>query len=297
MVNTVFPFQPYGLVLFSVANVEGVAQAPFVPWTIIGLTTAVCMLLGYILLGKILRINVQPLLEMGDRFADFRAKKMSKDEKFAGLLLIFFILLLFIPGVLNGGVIDNLLTKFGPSGAAVFCIVIAFIYQYAQGQKVYQFAAMVKDGVGWDLIILMAITFPLGAAMESADCGIVSTIIGYLMPLAQAISPVIFVILMVVIFTLVTQVAHNVVLLLALTPTLAKICFSIGINPFLFGLIFCTGLQLAVCTPAASAQSALVFGNTDWVQKNYAIKLGIAFLLLGLVVDLCILLPLGLLIF
>lgn len=297
MVNTAFPFQPYSQIVFSVGNVEKLSEIPFVPWTIMGLTTAVCMLFGYILLGKLLRINVEPLLQMGDRFADMRNDKLSKDEKFAGLLLCIFLLIIIIPGVLNGGALDEFLSKIGVSGAAVFCIVLAFIYQASQGGKIYDLANMVKDGVGWDLLVLLAITFPLGAAMEAADCGIVATLVGYLLPLAETVSPIVFLIMMVFIFTLVTQVAHNVVLLLALTPTLASICLTIGIDPIAFTLIFCTGLQLAVCTPAASAQSAMVFGNTDWIEKKYAIKIGVCFMVMGLLIDFCILLPLGLMIF
>jgi len=226
-----------------------------------------------------------------------RNQKMTADQKFSGGLLIFFILLLLIPGVLNGGPIDTFLSQIQISGAAIICIIAALIYQHSLSKEYYNWGAMVRDGVSWDLIVLMAITFPLGAAMESGDCGIVTTIVGYLMPLANTLSPLVFVILMVVIFALVTQVAHNVVLLLALTPTLATICNSIGVDPILFGLVFCTGLQLAVVTPAASAQSAMVFGNTEWVDSKFAIKIGVLFMIMGLIIDLGILLPFGLVIF
>ena len=297
MVNTVLPFQPYSVVVFGSANVNKLAEPPFVSWTLFGLATVVCFFLGYILLGKLLRVNVQPLLEMGDQFEEMRNQKMTGEQKFAGYLLIFFILILLIPGVLNGGAIDSFLSQFGITGAAIICIIAALIYQRTQSKEYYNWAAMVRDGVSWDLLVLMAITFPLGAAMESGDCGIVSTLVGYLMPLANTMNPLIFVILMVIIFTLVTQVAHNVVLLLALTPTLATICNSIGIEPILFGLVFCTGLQLAVVTPAASAQSAMVFGNTEWVDSKFAIKIGILFVVMGLIIDLGMLLPLGMLLF
>lgn len=293
MVNTVLPFQPYSQVVFGVANVEKLSEIPFVPWVTFGIATCVFFLLGYILIGKFLRINVQPLMALGDQFAEARKAKMTKNEKFAGLLLILFIVLLLVPCVLTGGKIDEFLSKFGISGAAIVCLVIAFLYQYFKGETVYSFGKMVTDGVSWDLIVLLAITFPLGAAMESGDCGIVATIVGFLLPLAEKISPIMFIILIVVVCALITQVAHNVVLLLALTPTLATICLQIGINPIMFALVFTTGLQLAVCTPAASTQGAMVFGNDKWVEKKYAIKISVCFLIMGLIVDLCVLLPIG----
>lgn len=81
--------------------------------------------------------------------------------------------------------------------------------------------------------------------MESADTGIVSTVVGALMPIFSQISPSLYLIFCLVIFIVITQVAHNVILAIVFTPVLAAIGIDMGIDPFMFQILFAYGLQLA----------------------------------------------------
>ena len=70
-----------------------------------------------------------------------------------------------------------------------------------------------------------------------------------------------------------------------------------GILLTVFGLVFALACQIAVSTPAASAATAMVFGNTDWVEKGYAYKIGVLTLIFWLAAALAIMIPFAMLIF
>lgn len=298
LVSLCFPFQPFSQLVFNLSGpTVGVTELPFMKWTALGLCTMVLIPISYIFLGKyILRVDASKIANMGDFFAEYRDRKMSKDEKFGAGLLLFFIALIVLPSLTSGNV-KAFFANFKIIGAGLLCITIALIYQIKQGKDIFTFGKMVREGVNWDLIILFVCTFPLCTALESSESGVVSTIIASLMPIVNSVSPAIFLIIVSLVLCVATQFAHNLVFIIALTPSLAKICVNVGMDPILFALIFCQAMLIAFATPAASANSAMVFGYTEWVDRKYAYKVGISLVLIFLFVDLALLLPIGLLIF
>ena len=108
--------------------------------------------------------------------------------------------------------------------------------------------------------------------MESEETGIVQTVIQALMPIFSQISPSVYLLFCFILFTLITQIAHNLILGIVFTSVLATIGLDMGINPYLFQIFFAWGLQLAFMTPGASANSALIFANSDWISTKDAYK-------------------------
>ena len=180
-------------------------------------------------------------------------------------------------------------------GAAIVCVCLACIFR--REDENFAFGKLVYQGVGWDLIVLLAATMPLCAAMESPDTGIVATVLGILGPLVSGLSPFAYLAAVLVIFGLTTQVVHNMVLIIAFMPTLANLAMSFGIHPALFALIFAMMMQTAFMTPAASAQAVMVFGNTDWITNKQAYLFGTVFFILVLLLLLAVVYPLGVLLF
>lgn len=293
-----FPWQPLSLAIFKLAGpANGITEIPFGAWTLFGLGMCTIFPLMYYILGKfVLRIDVSKMAAMGDQFAEYRGIKMNSEQKFGIGLLAFFILMIVLPTYTTGPV-KAFLSNFGIQGTAILCIVIAFLYQLWNGGSFYSFGNMVRDGVNWDLLILFIVTFPISTALESGDAGVINTVINMIMPVVNSLSPLLFLMVVCVIFCMVTQVSHNLVLMIALIPSLAKIAASIGFNPFVFGLVFALTCQIAVSTPAASAATAMVFGNTEWVEKGYAYKIGVVTLVFWLAAALAIMIPFTMLIF
>lgn len=141
---------------------------------------------------------------------------------------------------------------------------------FKREDKAFEFGKMVYQGVGWDLIVLLAATMPLCAAMESADTGIVATVLGILGPLVAGLSPFAYLAAVLILFGLTTQVVAQ------YGPSSSRSCprWQLGHElrhpSALFALIFAMMMQTAFMTPAASAQAVMVFGNTEWITNKQA---------------------------
>ena len=294
----VMPFLPMtALVLgFAAVAVPGIT-VPYGAWIIIGPIFMLAMITGYVLVGKyILRLKVEPLRAAGDRYAELRQQKIDSQQKFGIIVLLTFIAIVITPTFLPAGnALKVLLSNYGGLGAAIVCVCLACVFK--REDKAFEFGKMVYQGVGWDLIVLLAATMPLCAAMESADTGIVATVLGILGPLVAGLSPFAYLAAVLILFGLTTQVVHNMVLIIAFMPTLANLAMSFGIHPALFALIFAMMRQTAFMTPAASAQAVMVFGNTEWITNKQAYLYGAVFFVLVLVLLLAVVYPLGTLLF
>ena len=289
LVNISFPFQPFAQLVFGLT---GASTLPFMQWSATGVLPIILFPIAYFILGKyILRVDVSKVAAMGDQFASYRDQKMNIDQKFGAVLLLIFIGFLVGPSFTSGAV-QAFLNKFNLMGASIVSLILAFIWQHARGTKFFSFDNMVSRGVSWDLIILFVVTFPLCTAMESAEAGVINTVVALIMPVVEAVSPTVFLVIVCILFCLLTQVSHNLVLIIALTPSLAKIAMGVGIDPILFGLVFVQSTMISVATPAASAQAAMVFGN-ELVERKYGFLCGVTTMIVFLIVQLGIILPIA----
>lgn len=271
---------------------------PLIPATIVGLLIVFLSALGYLLLGKyILKIDTSPLKNKMDQLAQHRNDKMTKEQKICLGTLAMFLCIVLIPNLIGSGPIKNILDNIGVLGASCIGIVIQCLRKDNSGKPIYNFTELVQKGVNWDLIILFAATMPVSAAMESGDTGIVSTIVGMLMPIFSQTTAIPFVLLCLVILWITTQFAHNMILIIVFMPTLATVGATFGINPYLFSLLFYMTASCAFMTPGASAQAAMIFGNTEWISKKDAYKYCTIFSIIALLIISCIGLPIGLLLY
>ena len=195
------------------------------------------------------------------------------------------------------GPAKKLISNYGILGAACTIIIIQCLRRDKNGKPLYTFGQLVQKGISWDIVVMFAASMPDSSALESGDTGIVTTIVSSLLPIFSNASPMVFILLCMAIFWLITQVAHNLILVIVFMPTLATIGTSLGINPYLFCLLFCMTTNCAFMTPGASAQAAMLFGNSDWISTKDAYKHCTIFAVIALLVIACVALPIGLLIF
>lgn len=293
------PFLPLAIIYYGLL---GDAAANFLMPTaaiaIDGLLIVLVSAIGYLLFGKyILKVNVEPLKKAEAHLAQYRDNKISKEQIISIISLIFFMLIAILPSFLGAGTLKNLINNYGILGAACTIIIIQCLRRDEDGEPIYRFGNLVQRGVNWDIIIMFAATMPISASLESADTGIIATAVGTLLPVFSHTTPVVFVLLCLAIFWVVTQLAHNLILVIVFLPTLATIGTSFGINPYLFALLFCMTTNCAFMTPGASAQAAMLFGNTDWISTKDAYKHCAIFAIIALFAIACVALPLGLLLF
>lgn len=287
------PFLPTSIIWRSMLQEEILTTyaAPMGTLTIVQLLLISTLTIGYFLVGRyILRINVDALNNLTDEyFSQIENKKMTHEQKNAAFSLIGFILLLVAPMLAPEGAVRNFFVNIDVVGASALMIIFFLFRRDSNGKSLYDFGKMVFDGINWDIIILFAATMPISAAMESEETGIVSTVIGAVMPFFEKLSPVTFLLVVLVVFVILTQFAHNLILGIVFTAVLAQIGIGMGISPYLFHVFTAWCFQLAFMTPGASAQSALIFGNTAWIDVKHSYKYTTVAVLTGCAMELLVL--------
>lgn len=290
----IFPWRVLAMMVVGMAGV----QVPNLQYFLIQTTLSLCLVLGYILLCKyVVRPNVEPLQNKQDYYANLRGQKPTTKQAFGGIVMIIFIVMMFVPSVLpKEWLITSIMNNIGVVGSAGILLVILAIIRKKDGDSLINIRNYIQKGSAWDLIFLMAATFPVAAAMESEKTGIVSCVVNMVTENFMGLNPYVFLIIIIVFLAALSQVAHNLILLIVFTPLVSKLCVAYGLNPAIFAMLVLLACQIALSTPAASANAAMIFGN-EWMNKKHAYQLGIMVFFLNIFILICIGLPMCLALF
>ena len=277
----VVPFKTAALVFVGFLTSGTGLTIEYVPYMIFMFVMCVLQIVLLLLIGKfVLKLDYSKLAGDDDRFAYMRGKKATYEQKVGMVFIATFITLLFLPAFLpKGAAITNLLNNWGIMGCAGIMLTIGCILKNSQGEKFADIATICRKGISWDIIWLLVATYPIADAMKSADCGIMATVMAFVSPMLQGMSPVVFMIVCSVVLGILTQFVHNVVLAAMFIPMMTQICASIGGNPYVMFFLLYLALQAAYATPGASMQGAMMFGH-DWVPRKDGYMFGIIFLLI-----------------
>ena len=290
-----FPFTSYGLLLQGLLF-KGVPTAvvPIWSWFFFNVIFIALFIAIYTFVSKVfLKVDVTKLRQANSAyFEELRKTKMTSEQKISFVILVAFILMLMLPSLLPACGIKTFLSNLGVTGCLAVMISIICFRIFRDGTPRYSFSEMAKKGLSWEVLLLIAATMPMAAAIESEQTGIITTVTNLIMSSLGESGAVAFLIIVVIAFVIATQAVHNVALLLIFCPILAPVALEMGINPTLFALVLFLGLQSAFFTPASSVQGALVYGNTQWVSvKDAYLFAGVEVIIVTLL--LCLLIPFG----
>lgn len=252
----------------------------------------------YVVFGKfVLKLNVQPFIDRADEVMQiYQGKKATKQQKIACGIVIMFLIVTLLPSFLPSTMaLKTYLAQYGLIGATLLVVVVTSIIRI-DGAPITDWQHNAGKGINWDLIMMFVATTPIANALESPDSGILSTIFALLMPMIQDMAPFVFTICALLIFLILTQFAHNVVVIIALAPTILSIASSLGVNIGFLAAAICIVAQTAFLTPGASSPAAAVHGNTAWVDIKQAYILGIVAIVISAVCVMA-LYPLGMILF
>jgi sodium-dependent dicarboxylate transporter 2/3/5 len=254
----------------------------FAQWlTFIGLASLV-MAIVYTALGKfVLRLDFSAMAKV-ENFAYLQGGKLTFEQKFAIADLIIMIAILMAPDILpKGTAIHTLLKSIGVPGAFMIAMVIPAIVRH-NGKPLMDIAACTKTS-SWDVIWLLVATMPIGTAMQSAETGIIATVVGFVMGLVGNMHWITFTIITTVALGLLTQVSHNLILAIVLFGPLATVCQNLGGNAAVWFMINVMANLAAFITPAGSAPSAMYHGLSEWINAKHAYLMGTVWLVTVLI--------------
>lgn len=297
LTGMIFPFKPFSVIVLGLAQngIGTTLEYNFVTWTVYNFLISFAMMVLYMVVCRfVIRPDMTKVKEAGAQYAYLRDAKMNRDEKIAFVVLIAFIVLLMLPSIVPESVPGmTQLSNLGVIGIGMLCITVMAIVKTKEGKAYVSIPELIKKGVNWELVILIAATMPLSNALEAEESGVLQTVIAWMTQVFSGLSATAFLVIITVLFILVTQVTHNLVLVMVFTPVLAQMGLNFGANPLLVSFMIYYSAFTAFCTPAASSNAALIFGNAEWINTKQAYLTGILILLIALAVLICIGIPLG----
>ncbi len=231
------------------------------------------------------KIDLSALMKDGDRYSHLRSQKMTKEQKDAAGIMLFFIgsisLISVLPKTLP---IVSLLNTWGVTGIAMLVITVMAIIRSQNGAAAFDIQTFLTKGVQWPIVLMLAATMPISTLLESSEAGIMDWIIAQTVPTLSAFSPLLCITIVVIFLTFLTQLCHNLVLGVVFIPIFGPIMAQLGIDPIIFGLALSMGLQTAFVSPASAGQTAMLYANTEWVRTADVYKFMITGFLIGVVI-------------
>ena len=245
---------------------------------------------AYIVLGRLLlRLDVSKL-------ASFKASNEKTDfnfeQKVCSVILLLLVFCLFAPSFLPASWLPVvLLTKLGTLGiGAVLLVIMCTIRR--QDKPLVEMASVFAKGTPWDMVWLLAANTVVASALLSAEGGVRTFLGTFVATHLGGLSPIMFIVVLLVMNIALTQIAHNTVLLMVLTPIYVQIGVVIGVSPLLIPLLCSVSLSAAMATPGASSRAGLFFGNSEWIAKKDAYLFG-CMSVLAVIIGLLVMVPLG----
>ena len=195
---------------------------------------------------------------------------MLPEQKFCLAILIGFVIAMLIPQFLpDSWYITKLFSTLGLSGCLGIAVAIMAAFKKSNGEHFITLQSA-AGAISWNVIWLLVATEPLASAFNSEECGILPSIMTVVTPVLTALSPSVFLIICMIVLGLVTQIVHNMVLIVVFIPLLCPLYVQMGGNPFVMFLGLAIAMNSAFTTPAASWNSALMFGAEHInVKKMY----------------------------
>ena len=265
---TVFPFRPYAVIALNNARNILNVDCSFLGWAIPSFIASYAVVLLYILAMKyIFRIDASKISIADEHlFKNFRKEiNFTKEQKIGALAMVVMIIWASIPSFLPAdSSLRFWLSKF--SVGAIAATILAILYAFRKnGKSIVNFTDNIKNGVDWQMIIMLAASFPVAAMMQSPESGVSALINEGLTSLLGDYSPYIITCIFIIFACIFTQVAHNLVMMIVLAPIVCNLSLTMGFDPMpcLIFLAFATNIGIA--TPGASALGAMLFANREWI--------------------------------
>jgi len=292
------PFKVTGLTFygfFESANTGlSIEMIPFIGYAMLMFILAMA---GLIFIARfVYRIDASNFEFSEEQLSQFSNIEITNNHKKGIFLIIVLFTCLLTPGILlKSWTFTQIMTKMSLLGSMILVIALGQVLKNDEGE-IYAPFRKICSAVNWDVLWLMAITFPLAAAMESPDCGIINSIQATVMPMLQDMSPYMFIMIVMVMCGILTQFMHNVILGAMFMPVCIKLIVGMGGNPIVLWFAMYFALTSAYGTPAASAVAGIMFGH-ECVPKLSGYKFGFGHCIAMIFVTAIVGIPLGYLIF
>lgn len=260
----IFPWKPLAAVVYGYMIPFGY-EAGFVSFTIACVAVSIgCFALFMFAVKFIIRPDVTFYMQAGDSFAEHREKKMNKAQKIGAFCLIAYIAMLFLPEIMPVGMTGRATLKNLGMAGCVMLILAILVMIKPNGESLLNFKQAANQGINWDVIVLVASSLPVASILGSAEAGVMTLVGNVFGNIVANVNHIAFAVIVVLLASAVTQIAHNLVCAAVFTPIMCTFAAQIDISPMIIAPMLILALTVAIATPGASTTGAPIFGNSTW---------------------------------
>jgi len=274
--QVMLPFKGSGLTLVAAyGQIVGGGMPNFAQYMLFVIPMSVLMLLFYVLICRfVFHADASPFATIPDEIFG-EAQKLNREQKIAICYFVGMIVMMLSTSILpEGWAITKFLTRITIFGQAAIVILILMLVRNSDGTKFFNYSVAASKGMSWDGFFLVAFILPITSLLTADDTGIKEAISLLLAPLND-LSPIIFMVVMMLILAIITNLANNVVLATASLPIAITFAMQMGIPPLGMACMIFVSTQLALFTPGASPLCGMAFSQSEWVRVPMMMKYGL----------------------
>lgn len=282
--STLFLFTGNPLILMGAYQELTGYQANGLIYTSYALIITTLALICYIFICKyVLKPDVRALKAIDNTVVNANDLVLKKDQKCTLIFFAAMLITLLLPGALpQSSTVKALLSGLTPAGCVAFWLVIMLIIRI-DGQPLFNLQKAASQGIIWDTVWISCVVLPMSGLLTSDAVGFKALLVSLLEPILSGRSTIIFVVLVLLFSTIMTQFATNTIIGLIFIPIIYSFSVTMSFNAVPILVLMLISIHLAVLTPAASPWAALLFGNMQWLKPGDIYKYGIIFTLILLV--------------
>lgn len=251
------------------------------------LPVGIFSILGYLALCKfVFKLDVSRLQNFDPNIFDEKDKALTAERKIALGALLTLVLIILIPSILPvGNPIRMISDKVGLSLKAGLVFAVLTLIRI-NGKQVFNFGALAAKGIPWPALTMAATIMCFVALLGSADAGIGAFLGQLFTPMFSGASVIVFFLLVLAITVFLTNFMVNVVIAVIMLAATLPVASNLGIDALQVVYLITVSCTIAFMLPAASAASACLFSNTEWVRAKDVYKYGFPTIIMMAIVTL-----------
>lgn len=188
---------------------------------------------------------------------------ITKAQKWGlGIFIAFIVLNVFA----LVGPVKDFLSLFGIVGIGIVLSALLPIIKDENGKPIGDLEFLFKQ-VSWGQVFMIGYVMVISTQMMSPATGIRNAI-AYVFAPFMDLPPIVFVVTVMIIATIITNFANNMLSMILCMPFLVSFAESIGMNPVGMVCLLFIISEFALATPAASPVTAVAFSYTEWVSSS-----------------------------
>ena len=262
-------------------------------YILFNLITSIVIMLGIALLIKfVLRPDMSKMINITvEQINKNPLPPMNLQQKIYTGSFVLFLVFALLPSVLPpDSAIAGFFNRLTLLGFIMLSIVF-FVMVKIDGKPLLEMST-IQNYILWDLYFLVVLAIFLSNCLLDDVTGIKPFMVNLLMPLFGGHSSLFFMVILIVIAGLITNVANNAVSGAVLMQIIAAAGPSLGItNLAPLAMTVLMASFLAVLTPAGSPYSAVLHANKERVSMSEILKYGSIFVAFAIVIYIVIGLP------